>query len=74
LGLIDSNIKFLTDATHTLGPLSIPMLSVSVVRIWGGLAFVTVMILAGLQSIPQDVYESAEIDGAGAFQNKSSGM
>jgi ABC-type sugar transport system permease subunit len=68
LGLIDSNIKFLTDATHTLGPLSIPMLSVSVVRIWGGLAFVTVMILAGLQSIPQDIYESAEIDGAGAFQ------
>jgi ABC-type sugar transport system permease subunit len=68
LGLIDGNIKFLTDAMHTLGPLSIPMLSVSVVRIWGGLAFVTVMILAGLQSIPQDIYESAEIDGAGAFQ------
>lgn len=68
LGLIDSNIKFLTDATHTLGPLSIPMLSVSLVRIWGGLPFVTVMILAGLQSIPQDIYESAEIDGAGALQ------
>jgi len=68
LGLIDSNIKFLTDATHTLGPLSIPMLSVSAVRIWGGLPFVTVMILAGLQSIPHDIYESAEIDGAGAFQ------
>jgi multiple sugar transport system permease protein len=68
LGIIDSNIKFLTDATHTLGPLSIPMLSVSVVRIWGGLPFVTVMILAGLQSIPRDIYESAEIDGAGAFQ------
>ncbi len=68
LGLIESNIKFLTDAAHTLGPLSIPMLAVSVVRIWGGLPFVTVMILAGLQSIPRDIYESAEIDGAGAFQ------
>jgi multiple sugar transport system permease protein len=68
LGLIDGNIRFLTDATHTLGPLSIPMLSVSVVRIWGGLPFVTVMILAGLQSIPQDIYESAEIDGAGVLQ------
>jgi ABC-type sugar transport system permease subunit len=67
LGLIESNIKFLTDATNTLGPLSIPMLAVSTVRIWGGLPFVTVMILAGLQSIPQDIYESAEIDGAGAF-------
>ena len=68
LGIIDSNIKFLTDATHTLGPLSIPMLSVSVVRIWGGLPFVTVMILAGLQSIPNDIYESADLDGAGPFQ------
>jgi ABC-type sugar transport system permease subunit len=68
LGLIDGNIKFLTDAMNTLGPLSIPMLSVSAVRIWGGLPFVTVMILAGLQSIPQDIYESAEIDGAGVLQ------
>jgi ABC-type sugar transport system permease subunit len=67
LGLIESNIKFLTDATNTLGPLSIPMLAVSTVRIWGGLPFVTVMILAGLQSIPQDIYESAEIDGAGVW-------
>ena len=68
LGLIEGNIKFLTDATNTLGPLSIPMLAVSTVRIWGGLPFVTVMILAGLQSIPNDIYESAEIDGAGTFQ------
>ncbi len=68
LGLIDGNIKFLTDAMNTLGPLSIPMLSVSAVRIWGGLPFVTVMILAGLQSIPHDIYESAEIDGAGVLQ------
>lgn len=67
-GLIEGNIKFLTDATNTLGPLSIPMLAVSTVRIWGGLPFVTVMILAGLQSIPNDIYESAEIDGAGTLQ------
>lgn len=68
LGLIESNIRFLTDATTTWGPISIPMLSVSLVRIWGGLPFVTVMILAGLQSIPSDIYESAEIDGAGTFR------
>lgn len=68
LGLIEGNIKFLTDATNTLGPISIPMLAVSTVRIWGGLPFVTVMILAGLQSIPRDIYESAEIDGADTFQ------
>lgn len=68
LGLIESNIRFLTDAIHTWGPFSIPMFSVSAVRIWGGLPFVVVMVLAGLQSIPGDIYESAEIDGAGAFR------
>lgn len=65
LGLIEANIKFLTDSAHTLGPFSIPMLAVSSVRIWAGLPFVTVMILAGLQSIPSDIYEAASIDGAG---------
>jgi multiple sugar transport system permease protein len=64
VGLIDSNIRFLTDASLTWGPVSIPMLSVSAVRVWIGLPFVTVMILAALQSIPMEIYEAAEIDGA----------
>ncbi len=66
LGLIQVNIRWLTDAT-SFGPLSIPMFSVSTVRVWNGLAFVTVMILAGLQSIPHELYEAAQIDGAGAL-------
>ena len=37
MGLIEGNIKFLTDAIHTIGPFSIPMMAVSAVRIWGGL-------------------------------------
>ena len=68
LGLIETNIRFLTDASNTFGPISIPMLAVTSVRIWGGIPFVTVMILAGLQSIPNDIYESAEIDGANTVQ------
>lgn len=68
LGLIETNIRFLTDASNTFGPISIPMLAVTSVRIWGGIPFVTVMILAGLQSIPKDIYESAEIDGANTVQ------
>jgi ABC-type sugar transport system permease subunit len=66
LGLIQLNIRWLTDAA-SFGPFSIPMLSVSSVRVWNGLAFVTVMILAGLQSIPHELYEAAQIDGAGAL-------
>jgi multiple sugar transport system permease protein len=64
LGLISMNIRFLTDSANTWGWINIPMLAVSSVRIWNGLPFVTVMILAGLQSISSDIYEAAEIDGA----------
>jgi multiple sugar transport system permease protein len=67
LGIIQLNIRFLGDPATFLGGISIPMLAVSSVRVWNGLPFVTLMILAGLQSIPQELYEAAEIDGAGAL-------
>jgi len=68
LGIIDVNVAFLTDATNQWGPISVPLLSVDLVRLWRGLPFVTIMLLAGLQSIPKDINEAAEIDGAGALQ------
>ena len=67
IGLIETNIGFLTN-TDTVGPFSLPMLVVSLVRTWNGLPFVTVMLLAGLQSIPSEIYEAAKIDGASAFR------
>ncbi len=41
---------------------------VSVVMIWKGYPFVSIMLLAGLQAIPDDYYEAAKVDGAGAWQ------
>jgi multiple sugar transport system permease protein len=35
---------------------------------WASWAFIYIVVLAGLQSIPQDVYEAADIDGANAWQ------
>jgi multiple sugar transport system permease protein len=64
IGLIQNNLRFLTDATPILGPISLPMLSLSIVRVWGGLSFTVLMILAGLQSISAEIYEAADIDGA----------
>jgi cellobiose transport system permease protein len=34
---------------------------------WQGLGYSTLIMLGGLQSLPREVYESAEIDGAGAW-------
>ncbi|EAR51312.1 hypothetical protein OG2516_17825 [Oceanicola granulosus HTCC2516] len=62
MGLIDSNIRFLTDSS-TWGPFSVPLLSVTAVRAWNGLPFIVIFILAGLQSIPRDLYEAADVDG-----------
>lgn len=62
-GLIEQKIRFLT-SRETWGPFSAPLLSVAAVRVWNGLPFITIFLLAGLQSIPRDVYEAAEVDGA----------
>ncbi len=35
---------------------------------WASWAFIYLVVLAGLQSVPQDVYEAAEIDGANSWQ------
>ncbi len=41
---------------------------VSVVLIWKGYPFVSIMTLAGLQSIPEDFYNAAKVDGANSLQ------
>ncbi|MDA8195371.1 MAG: sugar ABC transporter permease [Thermaerobacter sp.] len=35
---------------------------------WKNTPFIALLLLAGLQTIPQELYESARIDGAGGFQ------
>ncbi|MGG1552188.1 carbohydrate ABC transporter permease [Paenibacillus ferrarius] len=41
------------------------LLSVIIVSIWHSIGYYMVLYLAGLQGIPKDLYEAAEIDGAG---------
>jgi multiple sugar transport system permease protein len=58
MGIIDTAIPFLADPTWAL-------VSVIVANIWYGITFFAIMILAALQSIPEELYEAAKIDGAG---------
>ncbi|HIP95718.1 MAG TPA: sugar ABC transporter permease [Anaerolineae bacterium] len=39
-----------------------------ITNIWLGIPFMAVIFLGGLQSIPRDMYEAAEMDGASAWQ------
>jgi multiple sugar transport system permease protein len=45
------------------------MRSVIFEAVWAGLGFSILIFLAGLQGIPQEYYEAAEIDGANALQS-----
>ncbi|WP_186386570.1 MULTISPECIES: carbohydrate ABC transporter permease [unclassified Stappia] len=42
--------------------------AVAITMIWKGFPFVSIMTLAGLQSIPTDFYNAAKVDGANVFQ------
>jgi len=60
-GLADDYLYFFTDPK-----LAVPALVMVV--IWSGTPFWTMNLLAGMQAISHEMYEAAEIDGAGTFQ------
>jgi multiple sugar transport system permease protein len=70
-GLINNVLVRLNLVSETISWLSDPhlaMLSVIMVVVWQGTPFFTMSFLAGLQSIPKELYEAAEIDGASILQ------
>ncbi len=52
---------------YWLGDPTLAMAAIIVIHVWRMLPFSTVIILAGLTSIPNEVHEAADIDGAGYF-------
>jgi multiple sugar transport system permease protein len=47
---------------------NLAMASVVLVFAWGGLSFVTLVVLGAVESQPVDLHEAARVDGAGYFQ------
>jgi raffinose/stachyose/melibiose transport system permease protein len=47
---------------------SMAMVSVIILSVWGGVGNYMVYFLAGLQQVPNELYESGEIDGTTSFQ------
>jgi len=45
-----------------------PMLAVIIANTWRGTAFVMLIFLGALRTIPSDIYEAARVDGANAFR------
>lgn len=61
LGLIDNYIPFLADPT-------LAKISLIMAHIWKEGPLVAIFFLAGLQLIPEELYESAKIDGGGGWR------
>jgi multiple sugar transport system permease protein len=47
---------------------NLAMPAVVLMAVWNGVGFAMVVYLAGLQAIPEELYEAAKVDGAGPFQ------
>lgn len=61
LHLIDKDLVW-------FGTAGLALFTVVVANVWRGTPFFGVSILAKLQTIPEDYYEAAELDGAGIMQ------
>lgn len=61
LGIINQSIAWLTDGTTA-------MMGVITADFWANTPFVTIILLAGMQSIPDQLYEAADVDGATGWQ------
>jgi multiple sugar transport system permease protein len=60
-GLASHGPNWLTDP-------DLALFSVTLVNAWRGTPFMAIVVLAGLQAIPSELYEAATIDGAGKLQ------
>jgi multiple sugar transport system permease protein len=58
IGLIQTGVPWLVDG-------NLALFSVILVNAWRGIPFFGITLLAGLQAIPQELYEATSIDGAG---------
>ncbi len=61
LGIISQSIPWLVEPTNAL-------IAVIITNIWIGIPFSMAVFHSGLQALPRELMEAAEIDGAGAMQ------
>ncbi|MET9495290.1 sugar ABC transporter permease [Streptomyces sp. NPDC006552] len=61
LGVVHENVDWLSDLSYALP-------AVIVVGVWAGMPQTTVVLLAGLQNVPLELREAAQLDGAGRWR------
>jgi multiple sugar transport system permease protein len=64
VGVLDDNVRLMW-----LGKPDLAMASVITVHVWRLLPLATVILMAGLTSIPHDIHDAAQVDGAGFWRH-----
>lgn len=59
--MMGTNVNWLFDSRYA-------MIAILILTIWKDFGYAVIILLGGMYSLPQDCYEAAEIDGAGAWQ------
>lgn len=69
-GLFNAALRFLgySGPENWTGNPNLALLSVIIVAVWKNSGYYMVFYLAGLQNLPEDVYEAAALDGANGWQ------
>ena len=70
-GLINAGIGVFTGGSFQLNWLHDPHLAfpaIMIMSIWQNVGFQMILLLAGLQAIPGELYEASRVDGANAFR------
>jgi multiple sugar transport system permease protein len=65
--ILGDQLHLISDSTTWLGSTSLALPTLMVLAIWKGVGWNMVIFLAGLQSIPAELYEAASVDGAGSW-------
>ena len=74
--MLDTNLGFANHLLHSMGHgtegfltdpnLALP--SIAGITTWAGIGYIALLFYAGMLQIPQDVYQSAQLDGAGEIR------
>ncbi|WP_374423779.1 carbohydrate ABC transporter permease [Chromobacterium sp.] len=70
-GVLNAALHWLRVINEPVGWLNddrIALFAVMFITVWRGLGWYMVLYLAGLQAVPADIYEAAQLDGANAWQ------
>jgi len=68
LGLVNSVLDFFDISKITFFSDVLAMPTIAAINVWRHLGYTALLIFAGLQAIPKDIYDAAAVDGAGEWR------